>query len=152
MHTHIQSIWTRDSKPAPRCCPRGLFATCPCIRSYPLQDPTPNMKCKQMKTFSTFNLNSRKFFLSNSYHWGAWVAQSVKTLISAQVMISPFVGSSPALGSVLTAWSLEPALDSSCVSLSLPLPRLCSVSVSLCLSKINKCWGTWVAQSIGHLT
>ena len=41
---------------------------------------------------------------------GAWVAQSVKWPTSAQVMISPFVSSSPASGSVLTAWSLEPAL------------------------------------------
>ena len=37
---------------------------------------------------------------------------SVKRLTSAQVMISRLVGSSPTLGSVLTAWSLEPASDS----------------------------------------
>ena len=37
---------------------------------------------------------------------GAWVAQLVKRATSAQVMISPSVGSSPALGSVLTAQSL----------------------------------------------
>ena len=43
------------------------------------------------------------------YTRGAWVAQSVKRLTSAQVVISPFVGSSPASGSVLTARSLEPA-------------------------------------------
>ena len=48
---------------------------------------------------------------------GAWVAQSVKCLTSAQIMISRFVGSSPMWGSVLTAQSLEPASD--CVSLSL---------------------------------
>ena len=41
-------------------------------------------------------------------HWGAWVAQSVKCQTSAQVMISWFVGSSPASSSVLTAQSLEP--------------------------------------------
>ena len=40
---------------------------------------------------------------------GAWVAQSVKRLTSAQVMISWFVGLSPMLGYVLTAQSLEPA-------------------------------------------
>ena len=40
---------------------------------------------------------------------GAWVAQLVERLTSAQVMISRFVGSSPASGSVLTAQSLEPA-------------------------------------------
>ena len=43
---------------------------------------------------------------------GIWVAQSLKRLTSAQVMISQFVSSSPASGSVLTAQSLEPALDS----------------------------------------
>ena len=43
-----------------------------------------------------------------------WVAQLVKRLTSAQVMISRFVGSSPALGSELTAQSplgiLSPSL------------------------------------------
>ena len=58
---------------------------------------------------------------------GAWVAQSVEHPTSAQVMMSPFVDSSPASGSVLTAQSLEPASVS--VYLSLPLPRLCSVSL-----------------------
>ena len=43
---------------------------------------------------------------------GGWVAPSVKHLTSAQVMISRSVGSSPASGSVLTAPSPEPALDS----------------------------------------
>ena len=32
--------------------------------------------------------------------WGTWVAQSVKPPTSAQVMISQFMGSSPALGSM----------------------------------------------------
>ena len=45
---------------------------------------------------------------------GTWVAQSVEHPTSAQVMISLFVGSSPASGSVLTAQSLEPTSD--CVS------------------------------------
>ena len=65
---------------------------------------------------------------------GTWVAQSVQRPTSARVMISPFMSSSPALGSVQTPQSLEPASDS--VSLSLPLPYLCSVF--LCLSKIKK--------------
>ena len=43
---------------------------------------------------------------------GAWVAQSVKHPTSAQVTISQFVSSSPALDSVLTAQSLEPVSDS----------------------------------------
>ena len=60
---------------------------------------------------------------------GAWVAQSVQRPISAQVMISQFVGLSPASGSVLTVQSLEPVSDS--VSLSLcPSPPL-SLSLSL---------------------
>ena len=53
----------------------------------------------------------------NKYGWGAWGAQSVKRPTSAQVMISQFLGSSPASGSALTAWSLEPASNS--VSFSL---------------------------------
>ena len=64
------------------------------------------------------------------------MAQSVERPTSAQVMISRFMGSSPASGSVLTAQSLEPVSDSlSQMSLSLTLPHSCSVSVS----KINKC-------------
>ena len=39
--------------------------------------------------------------------WGTWLAQPVKRLTSAQVMISQFVSSSPVSGSVLTAQSLE---------------------------------------------
>ena len=63
-------------------------------------------------------------------HWGTWVAQSVERPTSAQVMISRFVSSSPASGSVLTAQSLEPASDSVSPSLSLPLPHSRSVSLS----------------------
>ena len=57
----------------------------------------------------------------------AWVAQSVKHLTLVQVMISRLVSSSSASGSVLTAQSLELALD----SVSPPL-------VTRSLSKINK--------------
>ena len=54
------------------------------------------------------------------------MAQLVEHPTLAQVMILQFVGSSPILGSVLTAQSLEPALDS--VSLSLcPTPTQLSV-------------------------
>ena len=53
---------------------------------------------------------------------GAWVAQSVKHPTLAQVMISRSVSSSPALGSVLTAQSLEPVSDSVSLSLSLSDP------------------------------
>ena len=62
---------------------------------------------------------------------GAWVAQSVKPPTLAQVMISWSVNSSPASGSVLTAQSLELALDSVSPFLSALPPLL------LCLSKIN---------------
>ena len=60
--------------------------------------------------------------------WGAWVAQSVEHLTSAQVMVSRFMGSSPTSGSVPTAWSLEPVSDSVSSSLSVsasPLLTLC---------------------------
>ena len=60
------------------------------------------------------------------------MAQSVEHLISAQVMISWFMGLSPASGSVLTAESPEPALDS--VSPSLIAPP----SLVLCLSLSQK--------------
>ena len=53
--------------------------------------------------------------------WGTWVVQSVKHLTSAL---------NPTLGSMLTARSLEPALDSISPSRSLPLPHLRSVSLS----------------------
>ena len=57
------------------------------------------------------------------------MAQSVECLTSAQVRISQRVGSSPASGSVLTAQSLEPALDS--VSPSLSAPPLLILPLSL---------------------
>ena len=66
--------------------------------------------------------------MKNKTYWGAWVAQSVGRPTSTQIMISWFMSSSPASGSVLIAWSLEPASDS--VS-----PFL---SASLSLSEINK--------------
>ena len=53
---------------------------------------------------------------------GTWVAQLVKRPSSAQVMISQFVSSSPASGSVLTAQSLE--LASGFVSPCLSAPPL----------------------------
>ena len=61
---------------------------------------------------------------------GAWVAWSVERPTLAPVMISWFMGSSPALGCVLTVQSLEPASDSvspslcPCPARALPL-RVC---------------------------
>ena len=67
--------------------------------------------------------------------WGAWVAQSVEHLTSAQVMISRFVGLGPASGSVLTARSLEPVSDPVSPSLSAPLPLMLCLCLSLSLSQ-----------------
>ena len=61
---------------------------------------------------------------------GAPVAQSVKCLTSTQVMIFQFRSLSPALGSVPTAQSLEPALDSVSPSLSAPAPLMLCLSLS----------------------
>ena len=69
----------------------------------------------------------KKYFLG-----GAWVAQSVKRLTSAQVMISQLVSLSHMSGSVLTAQSLEPASHSVSPSLS------ASPLLVLCLSLKNK--------------
>ena len=55
--------------------------------------------------------------------WGTWVAQSVRCPTSAQVVTLHFVGLSPVSGSVLTAQSLESALDYVSPSLSLLLPH-----------------------------
>ena len=65
------------------------------------------------------------------------MAQSSNHMTSAQVMISQSVSSSPMLGSVLTAWSPEPALDSLSPSLSAPPPLTLLLSLSLSLSKID---------------
>ena len=51
--------------------------------------------------------------------------------LTSCVMISQFVGSSPELGSVLTAQSLEPASDSVSPSLPAPSPLMLGLSLSL---------------------
>ena len=87
------------------------------------------------------------------------MAQSVKRLTSAQVMISQLVSSSPASGSVLTAQSLEPASESVSPSLSAPSllvhTHMLSISFKINIKKnlIKKwAWGAWVAQSVNCLT
>ena len=65
------------------------------------------------------------------------MAQSVERPTSAQVMISRFVSSSPASGSVLTARSLEPASDSVSPSLSAPPLLLLCLSHSLSQKEMN---------------
>ena len=64
------------------------------------------------------------------------MAQLVEHVTSAQVVTSQLMSSSPTSGSVLTAQSLEPALDS--VSPSLSLPPSPPRALSLSLPKINK--------------
>ena len=77
------------------------------------------------------------------------MAQSFKRPTLAQVMNSRSVSSSPMLGSVLTAQSLEPASDSVSASFStLPPLALClSVRVNKHFKKLKK-RGAWVAQSV----
>ena len=83
--------------------------------------------------------NSGGAALLNRSFWGAWAALPAKRPTGAQVTISRFVSSSPTLGSVLTARSLDGARFGFCVaSLSLTLPHSYSVPVSLPLSKMNK--------------
>ena len=100
---------------------RKQIASCPVGGVLPWQPWRTNTGCTRQG----------KIFLKLS-SWGAWVAQSVKRLTSAQVVISQFMISSPTLGSVLTAQSLGPASDSVSASLSLSLPcshsRVCSLS------------------------
>ena len=90
------------------------------------------------KGSSVCNRKADKADLKKVWLRDAWVAQLAKCPISAQGMISQFMGSSPMSGSVLTTQSLEPASDSDnvCVSFSLcPSPaHALSVSLSLCLS------------------
>ena len=71
-----------------------------------------------------------EFYSKNLNKGGTWVAQSVKRWTLAQVMILWFMDWSP------TSGSMPGACFQFCVSLSLPLPHSCSVS--LCLSKMNK--------------
>ena len=63
------------------------------------------------------------------------MAQSVEHLTLAHVMISRLASLSPTLGSVLTAQSLEPALDS--VSPFLSAPPLLTLSPSLSQKAIH---------------
>ena len=67
---------------------------------------------------------------------GAWVAPTGKHPTLAQFMISQFVSSSPASGSVLTARNLDPTSDS--MSPSLSAPPLLTLCLYLSLSLKNK--------------
>ena len=89
--------------------------------SYPRSDPCVCfcMIC-QVKTESETIPKFSYLNHLNVCFRGAWVAQSVKRPTLVQVMISRFVSSSPASGSVLTAQSLELASDSVSPSPSAP--------------------------------
>ena len=65
---------------------------------------------------------------TNALSPGAWVAQSAKLSISAQVMISRLVGLSPESGSVLTVQSLLGILS---LPLSAPPPFVLSLSLKI---------------------
>ena len=86
-----------------------------------------------MEWYLALSVTNSFFFFKFIIFGDTWVAWSVKRPTLAQATISQSVGSSPTSGSVLTAQSPEPGLDSVSSSLSLPLP--CSFSVSLCLKK-----------------
>ena len=97
-------------------------------RKPPTHDPEGQRSvCSSYFIHSLCAIKSFKGILKR-YVRGIWVAQSVKCLTWAQVTLARFMSSSPKSSSVLTAWSLEPAL---CLPVSLPLP--CSRSLSLSL-------------------
>ena len=74
-----------------------------------------------------------------SQNWGAWGAQSVEGPTSAQVMMSRFVGSSPALG----------CQHGACLGSSVPFSAPC---VSLKNTHLKLSRGAWVAQLVKHAT
>ena len=65
--------------------------------------------------------------IKNHCFRSAWVAQLVKCLPLAQVMISKFISLSPTLGSQMSVQNLLRIL---CPYLFLPLPCLCALSLS----------------------
>ena len=68
------------------------------------------------------------------------MAQSVGRPTLAQVMISQSMGSSPTWGSLLTAQSLEPALDSVSESFSTEKITFCLVEIRK--SENGEVWGS----------
>ena len=82
--------------------------------------------------YTISNFMQMKHVIQKEHFRDARAAQSVKHPTLAHVMILWFMGSSPELGLVLTAQSLEPDSDSLSPSLSDPIP------LTLCLSLKNK--------------
>lgn len=128
---------------------RGLAQRCPAasfsetgnadfyVNSPGFSRPSQKMFLSTVPNKYAHRIQSNSCHLVTLYlleHWrGAWVAQSVKRPTSAQVMSSPFVSSSHASGSVLTAQSWEPASNSLSSSFSAPPPLM----LCLLLAKIN---------------
>ena len=95
---------------------------------------SPKVTSKKARVRTRCHAGIEPPVLKTSQPRGAWVAQSVKRLTSAQVMISGFVVRALrwALCYQLGAWSLLRILR---LPLSLPLPCSYSLSLSLCLSQ-----------------
>ena len=91
----------------------------------------PILNGKMFATLHNVAEETSKYSTSGHINWGTWVAQSGKRPTSTQVMISLFVSLSPMSGSVLTARSVEPALDSVSPPLSAPPLLMLCVSLSL---------------------
>ena len=93
-------------------------------------EPAWDSLCFSAPPLLSLSLSKININLKTILSWGAWVAQSVKCLTIAQVMISRFVSSNPASGSMLTAQSLLGIL-----SPTLSAPPLLTLSLSF---KTNK--------------
>ena len=100
----------------------------------PKSDAQPTEPPRRPRNTMIYSTQKEKVSCFQTDLWGTWVAQSVKRPTLAQVMMSWFVSSRPALGSMLTA---QPgACLGFCVSLSLcPSP---THARALSPSKINK--------------
>ena len=128
-HLTLHLLFSRTPMTETRC-------PCKCSCFWPVSKSVFSQACKRSLPSLTHvqSLSLKKKWINvkkkkNFFKRGTWVAQSGKRPTSAQVMISWFVGLSPASGPALTAQSLEPASDSVSPSLS-ALPHSCSFSFS----------------------
>ena len=85
-------------------------------------EPAWDSLSSSLSAFPLLSLSLPKYINKNIFKkiWGTWVAQLVKHLTLAQVMISWFMSSSPVSGSGMSAQSLDPASDSMSSCLSAP--------------------------------
>ena len=118
-----------NSQQKPECAARGSRGTEPQRNQWDTTTERPEgatvSDCTHTHTHTHTQSVSPQEFLKSQEPGGAWVAQWIKCPTLAQVTISQFMGSSPALGSVLTMQSLLGIL---CLPLSLPLPHSLSLS------------------------